>query len=67
MTDEQKPKIENLARQEPEELTPGEAEVAQGGRGECQGIHYKTVVIETRKAGSSPYDDPPPPPPPPPK
>jgi hypothetical protein len=31
MTDEQKPKIENLEQQREEELTPEQAEAAQGG------------------------------------
>jgi hypothetical protein len=34
MTDEQKPEIENLEQQE-EELTPEQADAAQGGGGGC--------------------------------
>jgi hypothetical protein len=66
MTDQSKPKIEkieNLDQQEVEELTPGEAEAAQGGT--AHGAHIPEVILEPPPI-SPPRDPPPPPPPPPP-
>jgi hypothetical protein len=55
MSDEQKPKIENLAEAErelaPEELTSEEAEGAQGGLANSS-IHVNTLTFSSNATGT---------------